>query len=556
MSPLLLDAGIIAAEILLFLIATIIIQFLIDITLDRLSKWFQPEREFNPFIFARQIFDRVFNITKALGAVSIVGINIYLFSQQKSVHLFMWNFVKNIPRSQWQMLGLGLVKSILLLMLVTLIIASLRPWLRSLGDRLQAWRNIKANERSLDRFLWAAEISLGTGLWILALIVCLNFLFVSNAITQYFYLAVRCYFILCFGVVLVRAAFVAIDTFNVLADPYIRNHPKSLWRFYPRFRYLLGLVKRCLEYAVYVAIAGLILYQVSILQSFTKYTIFANQVIGIIVFAAIGIELANVIVESLLLRSGNLNPFQRRRRLTFVPLLQNTVRYCIYFISGVAILSVFQIDPTPILAGAGILGLAVGLGAQNLINDLMNGFTILLQNYYLVGDFIETESATGIVEEMDLRVTRVRSPGGMLHIVRNGDIKTIVNYSKDYVYAVVFVGVDYESDLDHVYRVLSDVGEQVKEIHPDVLEPTRIDGLDDFGESELTIRTSTKVKPGKHLAVQRLVRKLIKEAFDREQVEIPFARRVLIFKNGDEEQQEAIKQIQAENPPEPEDGQL
>ena len=95
----------------------------------------------------------------------------------------------------------------------------------------------------------------------------------------------------------------------------------------------------------------------------------------------------------------------------------------------------------------------------------------------------------------------------------------------------------------HVYRVLEDVGKQIKELHPDVLEPTRIDGLDNFSESELTIRTSTKVKPGKHLPVQRLVRKLIKEAFDRENVEIPFARRVLILKNQTTDEQPNIKDL-------------
>jgi small conductance mechanosensitive channel len=546
MNPLVLDFGVAIAEILFLIIAISTIQFLVGITLKKLSNWFQPEAERNPFVIAQQIFNKCVATIRLIGVVSILGFNGYLLYQGQSIHLYVWDLVSGVPQEQWQRLAIGLLKSVLLLTLVTLIIASSRPWLRKTGDRCKAWKGITINDQSIDKLFWAIELALGTALWISALIICLNFLFIPAEITKYFYILVRCYLILCFGIILVRATFALIDTLDALSTPFIRNHPKSLLRFYPRFRYLLSLIKRCLEYAVYAAIAGLILNQIPFVRSVAKYTIYANQIIGIIVCAAIGIELANVFVESLLLRSHNLNPFQRRRRLTFIPLIQNTVRYCIYFAAGVAILSVFSIDPTPILAGAGILGLAVGLGAQNLINDLMNGFTILLQNYYLVGDFIETETATGIVEEMDLRVTRIRSPGGMLHIVRNGDIKTIVNYSKEYVYAVVIVGVDYESNLDHVYRVIEDVGKQVQGLHPDVLEPTRVDGLENFGESELTIRTSTKVKPGKHLPVQRLVRKLIKEAFDREQVEIPFARRVLIFKNGEMEEQQAIRQIEGQ----------
>jgi small conductance mechanosensitive channel len=300
---------------------------------------------------------------------------------------------------------------------------------------------------------------------------------------------------------------------------------------------------------IYVWIAVVIIDHIPLIQAIAPYSLTINQIIITILGTAICIEISNIVIESLLLRNQNLDPFELRRRITFVPLLQNSVRYGIYFGTGIAILYIINIDPTPILAGAGIVGLAVGLGAQNLINDLVNGFTILLQNYYLVGDFVETDNAIGIVEAMDLRVTRIRSTSGRLHIIRNGDIKTIINYSKDYVYAVVHVGVDYDSNLDHVYAVLNAVGQEIKNIHPDVLEPTRIDGLDNFAESELTIRTSTKVKPGKHLPVERLLRKLIKEAFDREQVEIPFARRVLIFKNGEGEEiaadSQTISQIEA-----------
>jgi small conductance mechanosensitive channel len=217
------------------------------------------------------------------------------------------------------------------------------------------------------------------------------------------------------------------------------------------------------------------------------------------------------------------------------------LKYFIYFGAGIMVLIEMGINPTPILAGAGIVGLAVGLGAQSLVNDVVSGFFILFENYYLVGDFIETGEARGTVEAIDIRTTRIRNPNGPQHILRNGQIGEIINYSKEHTRAVVEVGVAYESDLDHVFRVLEQVGKELKEKDHDVLEPTVVRGLQNFGESELLIRTITKVKPGQHRQVQRDLRKMVKEAFDREGIEIPYARRVLILK--DEEGVDRIASI-------------
>ncbi|MEB3226017.1 MAG: mechanosensitive ion channel family protein [Synechococcus sp.] len=531
MNKLLLDLGVVVAEIIAFLLIITIAHILIALTLRRLTQWLPQENESNPLLLSQKILKKSLLIIKLAGVTLITVLNGYLLIRGRSSYGHLLDVLDDISPEQWQNLALGGFKSVLLLLLVSLLIALLRPRIQQLGDRLKAWKNVQQNNQSLDTLFHALDLAISNGLWLLALVVCLNFLFVPPQITQYFYRGIRLYLLLCLGIITVRASFSALDTLDGLSTEFIAKYPRSPLRFYPRFRHLLGLTKRCLETGIYVAIAGVILAQLPLLKTLAPYTIPLNKIVVIILAAAFVIELSNIIVEKLLLRSPNLSPIEHRRRLTFIPLIQNMARYCIYFLSGVSMLYVFGIDPTPILAGAGIIGLAVGLGAQNLINDLMNGFSILLQNYYLVGDFVETDSATGLVEAMDLRVTRIRDTGGRLHIIRNGDIKTIINYSKDYVYAVVYVGVDYDSDLDQVYRVLTDVGQQIKTLHPDVLEPTRIDGLDNFAESELTIRTATKVKPGKHLPVQRLLRKLIKEAFDREHIEIPFARRVLIWKN-------------------------
>ncbi|MGI8502332.1 MAG: mechanosensitive ion channel family protein [Hassallia sp.] len=196
-----------------------------------------------------------------------------------------------------------------------------------------------------------------------------------------------------------------------------------------------------------------------------------------------------------------------------------------YFGAAVSVLYTLNINPTPILAGAGIVGVAVGFGAQTLINDIVCGFFILFENYYLVGDYIEAGKAEekvveGIVEAIELRTTRIRHPNGQLQIIRNGDIGSITNYSKQYIFAVVEVSVPYDSNLADVYKVIEEVGEQLKLNNPDILESTQVDGVESLGESNLLLRTITKVKPGKHLQIQRVLRKILTDALLREGIVI------------------------------------
>ncbi len=161
-----------------------------------------------------------------------------------------------------------------------------------------------------------------------------------------------------------------------------------------------------------------------------------------------------------------------------------------------------------------------------LISDIVCGFFILFENYYLVGDYIEAgkveeKTVEGIVEAIELRTTRIRHPNGQLQIIRNGDIGSITNYSKQYIFAVVDVGVPYNSNLAHVYRVIEEVGQELKAKDPDVLEPTQIDGVESLGESNLLLRTLTKVKPGKHIQIQRVLRKMLMDILLREGILLP-----------------------------------
>jgi small conductance mechanosensitive channel len=182
----------------------------------------------------------------------------------------------------------------------------------------------------------------------------------------------------------------------------------------------------------------------------------------------------------------------------------------------VLILSSLGFNPLPFLAGAGIAGVVVGFGAQSLIDDVVSGFFILFENTYLVGDTIEVGAAKGVVEAIEFRTTKIRDGDGRVHIIRNGQVKPVINYSKDYTMAVVTLEVAYHTDLYEVFHTLERAGARLRVDNPDVLADTHIDGIAQFGPKTMTVRTSTRVKPGRQDAVAAALRLLINDLFDQQ----------------------------------------
>src|SRR5262249_40689577 len=202
---------------------------------------------------------------------------------------------------------------------------------------------------------------------------------------------------------------------------------------------------------------------------------------------------------------------------TLVPLLHSMSQYVLYFGSGVVMLGVLGVDTRPILAGAGILGLAVGLGAHSLLTDVVSGFFILFENQFLVGDYVKIGEAAGTVEEVGMRVTKVRDGQGKLHIIPNGQIKGVVSYSKGYVNAVVDVQLPSGGDLEGQFRAMKEAGRRLREARPEVLGDTEIHGLVEWSHADMTVRAVTKVRPGTHGAMQSEYRRLLKQVLDEGQ---------------------------------------
>jgi small conductance mechanosensitive channel len=221
-----------------------------------------------------------------------------------------------------------------------------------------------------------------------------------------------------------------------------------------------------------------------------------------------------------------------KRVKTFLPLFNNLVKYTTFFVAGMIILGQLGIDITPILAGAGVIGLAVGFGAQSLVKDVISGFFILFEDLISVGDVVVIKGTGGLVEEVNLRTVKMRDLAGNVHVFPNSNIDMVTNMTKDYSRYVIDLGVSYREDVDEVIKVVKEIGEELQadpNYGPNILEPLEVLGVDDFGESQVTIKLRITTKPIKQWEVGRELKRRIKKTFDAKGIEIPFPHRTIYW---------------------------
>lgn len=191
------------------------------------------------------------------------------------------------------------------------------------------------------------------------------------------------------------------------------------------------------------------------------------------------------------------------------------------------LLSTFGINVTPLLAGAGVAGLAISLGAQTLIKDLIAGILILIENQFAVGDLIEVGPASGQVEVVTLRTTQVRAPTGQLYTIPNGEIRILANQTKGWSVALVDLGVAYEENLERVRPVLETSASAFAQdpvVSPDLLDAPQVLGPMNLTDSAVTMRVLIKTAPGKHLEIARRLRQWLLDTCEREQIDLPYRR--------------------------------
>lgn len=216
---------------------------------------------------------------------------------------------------------------------------------------------------------------------------------------------------------------------------------------------------------------------------------------------------------------------------TLSNVVEATGRVVIFIIALLSILSLLGRDITPLLASAGIAGIAIGFGAQNLVKDWLGGFFILLENQYSVDDVIKVGEHTGTVERIDFRKTVLRNVQGAAIVIPNGEVRIVTNLTKEWSRVVMDVGVPYEEDIDRAIDVLQQVAEDVAadgELSKDILEPPEVLGVEAVDEQKVTIRLWVKTLPAKQWAVARAMRALVKKRFDEAGIGSPHPHQVTI----------------------------
>jgi small-conductance mechanosensitive channel len=215
----------------------------------------------------------------------------------------------------------------------------------------------------------------------------------------------------------------------------------------------------------------------------------------------------------------------QKRAQTLGSVVSHAINVVIMIVATLMILEKLGIDIGPVLAAAGVLGLAVGFGAQDLVRDVISGFFILLEDQIRVGDVVRLGDKGGAVEKVNLRMVILRDLSGNVHYIRNGHIDTVTNMTKEFSRYVFDVGVAYREDVDEVIAVMKEVDEEMRHdplYAQNILEPLEILGLNEFGDSAVVVRARNKTAPGSQWSIGREYNRRLKKAFDARDIEIPF----------------------------------
>lgn len=258
------------------------------------------------------------------------------------------------------------------------------------------------------------------------------------------------------------------------------------------------------------------------LLRFARYDV--PKLVAIVLLSFILIRLLTIVTRKMvdLSRHKAVHPAIRAQQIsTVVGVVRSSGIFAIFFVAIMQTLRVFSIDIAPLLASAGIAGLAVGFGAQTLVKDVINGFFILVENQFEVGDSIRLAGVQGTVEEITMRRTILRDADGTLHIVPNSNIQVVSNMTRDWSQATLHVAVDYSENTDHVVQILRDAALEVyndPEFRNDIVAEPEVPGIERVAGHEVDYLMVVKVRPGRQYRVARELRRHIKACLDKNQI--------------------------------------
>ncbi|QED49940.1 mechanosensitive ion channel family protein [Cytobacillus dafuensis] len=253
------------------------------------------------------------------------------------------------------------------------------------------------------------------------------------------------------------------------------------------------------------------------------------KVFLIIIFTSLFIKIGKMVIHKIfeVRDRSSLIRTSERREATLVKLLVNILFYFASFFSFILILETLGIDVKALLAGAGIVGLAVGFGAQSLVKDIITGFFIIFEDQFSVGDSIQIDQFTGTVVEIGLRTTKIKNWTGEVHILPNGSINQVTNFSINNSVAFVDVNIAYESDINKAEKVLQELLEELPEKYEEMVKPPELLGVQTMDVSNLTLRVTCETLPTQNFYIARQLRKEIKHCLEENGIDVPFPRLVM-----------------------------
>lgn len=269
---------------------------------------------------------------------------------------------------------------------------------------------------------------------------------------------------------------------------------------------------------------------------FTQWLLDHGIMIGAIIFGAWLIHrFAMIFIGRLIRKAIKPGPFrdadeEKQREETLTNIIRGTLGVLVWLATGLIIISELGVEIGPLLAGAGVAGVAIGFGAQYIIRDLLTGLFIILENQYRIGDVVEINDVAGEVEEITLRTTVIRDLDGNVHHLPNGGISNAANLTKHVSGVHLNIGVSYDTDLDQAETVINRVGKELAEDaawKDRIVEAPTFSRINDFGDSAIEIKILGKTEPLHQWAIMGEYRKRLKKAFDQAGIEIPFPQRVI-----------------------------
>lgn len=267
-------------------------------------------------------------------------------------------------------------------------------------------------------------------------------------------------------------------------------------------------------------------------------TVHGLKIIGIIIGAIIVKRIASHFITSSVRHAikrghhGNAES-ERKREETIVAILGGTVMVVLWTVASIMVLSELNVDVAPMIATAGIAGIALGFGGQYLIKDVIAGFFIIIENQFRVGDVVSIDGTSGLVEEITLRMTTLRDLNGVVHHIPNGGAKVISNMTKELSRVNLNIAISYDTDLDKVIKVIDKVGKDMtadEQWTADIIETPHFLRVDDFADSAIIVKILGETQPGRQWDVAGELRKRLKIAFDKNGIEIPLPQRVIYDK--------------------------